>query len=98
MAHLICALSESSTVNVSLRPPFYTRSVLPGDMMAAEMPQILIVTGDTGESYEALYAVHRFREEGWRVTVAALRFVASTSSCTTLSRGGIPMSNVPDTV
>jgi protease I len=35
------------------------------------MPQILIVTGDAGESYEALYAVHRFREEEWRVAVAA---------------------------
>ena len=35
------------------------------------MSQILIVTGDAGESYEALYAVHRFREEDWRVSVAA---------------------------
>ena len=35
------------------------------------MPQILIVTGDAGESYEALYAVHRFREEDWGTTVAA---------------------------
>jgi hypothetical protein len=58
------------------------------------MPTILIVTGDAGESYEALYAVHRFREEGWPVTIAAHRFVVYTSSCTTLSRGGIPMSNV----
>ena len=36
-----------------------------------KMPNILIVTGDAGESYEALYAVHRFREEEWRTTVAA---------------------------
>jgi protease I len=35
------------------------------------MPQILIVTGDAGEAYEALYAVHRFREAGWQVAVAA---------------------------
>jgi protease I len=35
------------------------------------MSQILIVTGDAGESYEALYAVHRFREESWCVSVAA---------------------------
>ncbi|MBV9302173.1 MAG: DJ-1/PfpI family protein [Acidobacteriaceae bacterium] len=35
------------------------------------MPQILIVTGDGGESYEALYAVHRFREAGWDAVVAA---------------------------
>jgi protease I len=35
------------------------------------MSNILIVTGDGGESYEALYAVHRFREAGWRTTVAA---------------------------
>jgi protease I len=35
------------------------------------MPKILIVTGDGGESYEALYAVHRFREEEWDVRVAA---------------------------
>lgn len=30
-----------------------------------------MVTGDGGESYEALYAVHRFREEGWTAMVAA---------------------------
>lgn len=35
------------------------------------MSQILIVTGDGGESYEALYAVHRFAEEGWKTAVAA---------------------------
>jgi len=35
------------------------------------MPQILIVTGDAGESYEALYALHRFHEENWRVSVSA---------------------------
>ena len=29
------------------------------------MSKILIITGDGGESYEALYAVHRFQEEGW---------------------------------
>jgi protease I len=35
------------------------------------MSKILIVTGDGGESYEALYAVHRFEEEGWTPVVAA---------------------------
>jgi protease I len=35
------------------------------------MPQVLIITGDGGESYEALYAVHRFREEGWQPVIAA---------------------------
>lgn len=35
------------------------------------MASILIITGDGGESYEALYAVHRFREEGWKPVVAA---------------------------
>jgi len=35
------------------------------------MPNILIITGDGGESYEALYAVHRFEEEGWKTVVAA---------------------------
>ena len=35
------------------------------------MRQILIITGDGGESYEALYAVHRFREAGWSPVVAA---------------------------
>jgi protease I len=33
--------------------------------------KILIITGDGGESYEALYAVHRFAEEGWNAVVAA---------------------------
>lgn len=35
------------------------------------MSSILIITGDGGESYEALYAVHRFQEEGWKTAVAA---------------------------
>lgn len=35
------------------------------------MAKILIITGDGGESYEALYAVHRFEEEGWEPTIAA---------------------------
>jgi protease I len=36
-----------------------------------KMSNILIITGDGGESYEALYAVHRFEEEGWQPVVAA---------------------------
>jgi len=36
-----------------------------------EMSRILIITGDGGESYEALYALHRFEEEGWKAVVAA---------------------------
>src|SRR5579883_2190240 len=35
------------------------------------MSKIVIITGDGGESYEALYAVHRFEEEGWTAVVAA---------------------------
>lgn len=35
------------------------------------MSSVLIITGDGGESYEALYAVHRFEEEGWTPVVAA---------------------------
>lgn len=35
------------------------------------MSNILVVTGDGGESYEALYAVHRLREEGFQPVVAA---------------------------
>jgi protease I len=35
------------------------------------MAKILVVTGDGGESYEALYAVHRFQEAGWHPIVAA---------------------------
>lgn len=33
--------------------------------------RILILTGDGGESYETLYALHRFQEEGWRAEIAA---------------------------
>lgn len=33
--------------------------------------KVLILTGDAGESYEALYAVHRFQEAGYETTVAA---------------------------
>jgi protease I len=35
------------------------------------MKKILIVTGDGGEGYEALYAYHRVLEEGWKADVAA---------------------------
>lgn len=35
------------------------------------MPKILIITGDGGESYEALYALHRFQEAGWETAIAA---------------------------
>lgn len=35
------------------------------------MQKILVVTGDGGESYEALYAVHRLQEAGYEPVVAA---------------------------
>lgn len=35
------------------------------------MQKILVVTGDGGEAYEALYAVHRLREAGYQPVVAA---------------------------
>jgi protease I len=35
------------------------------------MLKILVVTGDGGEGYEALYAVHRLREAGYEPVVAA---------------------------
>lgn len=35
------------------------------------MPKVLILTADGGESYETLYAVHRFQEEGWEPVIAA---------------------------
>jgi protease I len=35
------------------------------------MSKILIITGDGGESYEALYALHRFEEEGWETAIGA---------------------------
>ena len=35
------------------------------------MRKVLIITGDGGESYETLYAIHRIREEGYEAVVAA---------------------------
>ncbi len=35
------------------------------------MKKILIVTGDAGESYETLYAKHRFEEAGYESVIAA---------------------------
>jgi len=35
------------------------------------MKKLLIITGDGGESYETLYAKHRFQEAGWEPLVAA---------------------------
>lgn len=35
------------------------------------MKNLLILTGDGGESYETLYGKHRFEEAGWGVKIAA---------------------------
>jgi len=35
------------------------------------MKKILIITGDSGESYETLFAKHRFEEAGYKAVVAA---------------------------
>ena len=40
-------------------------------LVADSLAKIVIITGDGGESYEALYAVHRFEEEGWEAVVGA---------------------------
>jgi len=37
------------------------------------MKKILLVTGDGGESYETLYALHRFQEAGFEPAIAAPR-------------------------
>ena len=47
------------------------RPAIGGCTTLGRMRKILIVTGDGGESYEAWYAVHRLREEGWTADVAA---------------------------
>ncbi len=33
--------------------------------------KILVITGDAGESYETLYAIHRFKEAGFTAQIAA---------------------------
>jgi len=35
------------------------------------MAKVLVIIGDGGESYETLYAIHRFREARWEPVVAA---------------------------
>ena len=35
------------------------------------MKNLILLTGDGGESYETLYAKHRFEEAGWNVKIAA---------------------------
>lgn len=37
----------------------------------SEKKKILIITGDAGESFEVLYASHRFREAGYQPVIAA---------------------------
>ncbi len=41
--------------------------------MANKRKKILIVTDDAGESYETLYAKHRFEEEGWNAHIGATK-------------------------
>ena len=45
--------------------------MLCGEPNMSNKQKILIVTGDAGESYEALYAVHRMQEAGFETVVAA---------------------------
>src|ERR1035438_9705371 len=66
------------------------------------MPKILIVTGDGGESYEALYAVHRFQEAGWETAVAApskrrLHFTVTRTSSEPAKARAATCSMVPAT-
>ncbi|HJN88784.1 MAG TPA: DJ-1/PfpI family protein, partial [Verrucomicrobiota bacterium] len=39
----------------------------------ARRKKILIVTDDSGESYEILHAKHRFEEEGWTAQIGATK-------------------------
>ena len=41
--------------------------------MVTKRKKILIITDDAGESYEILYAKHRFEEEGWTSHIAATK-------------------------
>ena len=41
--------------------------------MATKRKKILIITDDAGESYEILYAKHRFEEEGWTSHIGATK-------------------------
>lgn len=41
--------------------------------MKMTVSKILIVTDDAGESYEILYAKHRFEEEGWTAHIGATK-------------------------
>ena len=41
--------------------------------MAAKRKKILIITDDAGESYEILYAKHRFDEQGWITHIGATK-------------------------
>lgn len=40
-------------------------------LKSVRMKKILVITGDGGESYETLYAKHRFEEEGMKAVIAA---------------------------
>ena len=61
--------TPSCTASAVIVPTRSVRIVL--KRKSADMSKIVIITGDGGESYEALYAVHRFEEEGWKAEVAA---------------------------
>ena len=41
--------------------------------MKKTVSKILIITDDAGESYEILYAKHRFEEEGWTAHIGATK-------------------------
>ncbi|MEZ5590513.1 MAG: hypothetical protein R3F53_07310 [Gammaproteobacteria bacterium] len=55
--------------------------------------KILIVTGDGGESYEVLYALHRFQEAGYTTDIAAPSARSLHLVQHDLSRAGTPISN-----
>ena len=57
---------------------------------------ILIITGDGGESYEVLFALHRFQEAGYDgADRGPVEAPAAIWSCTTSSPAGIPTRRCP---
>ena len=55
--------------------------------MKKTVNKILIVTDDAGESYEILYAKHRFEEEGWTAHIGATKKKHITLTRSTARRG-----------
>src|SRR5258707_5211817 len=68
---MLCLSGAAGPTANSARPRYFGNQIRRRPPEEKTMSKILILTGDGGESYETLYAYHRFLEAGLEPVIAA---------------------------